>query len=227
MAKIELSVPTSLDDIKLWQYQEYLKVIDEEDEQTLYKKTIELFCGVSLENVDSIPVTEADKVLNVLKNTFEDTPDLIRHFTLLDVEFGFIPKLDEMSLGEYIDLESSITDWQNIHKAMAILYRPVNARIKDKYTIAPYKPNEEVEEIMKEMPLSAAMSSMVFFYRLGIQLSKATLKYTEEALKKEKDNSQLKQLLEKNGVGISQFMVSLKETYLNLMRLPNSLSINA
>ena len=28
MAEITLSVPTSLDDIQLWQYQEYLEVVD-------------------------------------------------------------------------------------------------------------------------------------------------------------------------------------------------------
>lgn len=41
---------------------------------------------------------------------------------------GFLPKLDEITLGEFIDVESNIGDWQNIHKAMAVLYRPVNFR---------------------------------------------------------------------------------------------------
>jgi hypothetical protein len=52
-----------------------------------------------------------------------------------------------------------------MHKAMAVLYRPVNFKAKDKYTVAPYKVNEEIQELMKEMPLDVAISSMVFFLR--------------------------------------------------------------
>jgi hypothetical protein len=225
MATITLSVPTSLDDVQLWQYQEYLSVVDNEDVQYVNKKLIELFCGVDMDEVDSIPILEVEKVLEVLKMAFEEERELVKHFTLRDVEFGFIPKLDNISLGEFIDLENTITDWQEIHKAMAVLYRPVNFKKGDKYTIAPYSPNEEIEEIMKEMPLSATMSAMVFFYRLGIQLSKATLRYTEMTLKKE-GNTQLRQALEQNGVGINLFMESLEETYLNLTKLQHNRSTN-
>ena len=225
MATITLSVPTSLDDVQLWKYQEYLSVVDNEDVQYVNKKLIELFCGVDMDEVDSIPILEVEKVLEVLKMAFEEERELIKHFTLRDVEFGFIPKLDNISLGEFIDLENTITDWQEIHKAMAVLYRPVNFKKGDKYTIAPYSPNEEIEEIMKEMPLSATMSAMVFFYRLGIQLSKATLRYTEMTLKKE-GNTQLRQALEQNGVGINLFMESLEETYLNLTKLQHNRSTN-
>jgi len=225
MATITLSVPTSLDDIQLWQYQEYLQVADNPNTEYVNKKLIELFCGVDMDEVDSIPLVEVEKVLEVLKIAFEEERELMKHFTLRDVEFGFIPKLDNISLGEFIDLENTITDWQEIHKAMAVLYRPVNFKKGDKYTIAPYSPNEEIEEIMKEMPLSATMSAMVFFYRLGIQLSKATLKYTQMALEKE-DNIHLQKTLEHSGDGINLFMESLKETYLNLTKLQHNLSIN-
>ena len=131
---------------------------------------------------------------------------------------GLIPKLDDMSLGEYVDVEATITDWQDIHKAMAVLYRPVNFKSKERYTIAPYKPNDELREWMREMPLSVVMGVMVFFYDLGIELSKASLAFLEKEMKKVK-TSQLRETLEKNGVGISRFMESLKETSLNLTKL--------
>ena len=59
---------------------------------------------------------------------------------------GFIPKLDDISLGEYIDIETNISDWQKMHKAMAVLYRPVNFKLGNKYGIAPYEVKEEVQE---------------------------------------------------------------------------------
>ncbi len=137
---------------------------------------------------------------------------------------GFIPKLDDMSLGEYVDIEHTISDWQEIHKAMGVLYRPVNFKQKDKYTIAPYKPSDEVRELMREMPMDVVMGAMVFFYNLGIELSRASLSYLEKQIKKMPRTSQLVQALEKNGDGINQFMDSLKETSQNLMKLPRSQS---
>ena len=220
--KLEISVPTSLEDITLGQYQHYMRIVDQNKDDSandfVNKKLVEIFCGVNLNQVESIPVVEFNKILEVLQKAFEEKFSLIRHFQLGGVEMGFIPKLDDMSLGEYVDVEASISDWQNIHKAMSVLYRPVNAKIKDKYTIAPYKPNDDIQEWMKQMPLSVVMSCLVFFYDLGIELSTASLVFLEKAMKEDK-TSQLKEALEENGVGINRFMDSLKETSQSLTRL--------
>ena len=229
MKKIELEVPSSLESITLRQYQKYLKVANknegEEYSDFLNKKLVEIFCNVDLNDVESIPVVEFDKVLTIIEEAFKKKWGLTRTFKLLGVDMGFIPKLDDMSLGEYVDVEASLGDWQNIHKAMAVLYRPINFQSKDKYTIAPYTPSEEVSELMKEMPLSVVMGSMVFFYALGIELSRASLSYLEMEMKRAK-TSQLKEALEKNGVGISQFMESLKETSQSLTKLQPSHFLN-
>jgi len=173
LQQIELEVPTTLSDIKLWQYQKYMKIIDQnktedaEDKEKvndfLNMKLVEIFCNVSLRDVVKIPLKEYSQVLSVINKAFLEKPNLIQRFDLLEVDMGFIPKLDEITLGEYVDIETNITDWQKMHKAMAVLYRPVNFKAKDKYGIAPYKVNEEIQELMKEMPLDAAISSMVFF----------------------------------------------------------------
>lgn len=220
--KIQLEVPASLSEIKLGQYQHYMRIVDQNGEDAIdfvNRKLIEIFCDTSLEQVDSIPLVEVNKVVSILENAFKEKPNLIRHFKLLDVEMGFIPKLDDISLGEYIDLEANISDWQKIHKAMAVLYRPVNFKQKDKYTISPYKPSDDISEMMKEMPMDAVMSAMVFFYDLGKELSIATLNYMEDLVKKGKLTSQQKEILHQNGVGINQYMESLKETSSNLTKL--------
>ena len=225
MGKIELTVPTSLNAVTLRQYQNYLKVADknkgEEYTDFLNKKIVEIFCNVNLKDVEKIPVIEFDKVLSVIAKAFEKKHSLQRTFKLLDVEMGFIPKLDDMSLGEYVDIEANISDWQEIHKAMAVLYRPVNFKQKDKYTIPPYSPSEQVNELMRDMPLDVVMGSVVFFYNLGIELSKASLNYLEQTMKQAK-TSRLKEILEQNGAGINQFMDSLKVTSQNLTRLQQS-----
>jgi len=222
--KLELEVPSSLSDIKLWQYQKYLSVLDKnkgEDEGTvnfLNMKLVEIFCDVSLKEVESIPLKEYEKVLSILNEAFKEEPKLIRRFELEGVDMGFLPRLEDMSLGEYIDAENNIYDWQNIHKAMAVLYRPVNFKLKDKYTIAPYSPTDELQNIMKNMPLDVVMSSMVFFYDLGNELLKAIPNYLEEELNK-KENIQVKQTLEENGVGINQYTHLLKGMSQSLTKL--------
>jgi hypothetical protein len=235
LKQIELEVPTTLSDIKLWQYQKYMKIIeqnkteDAEDEDKindfLNMKLVEIFCNVSLRDVSRIPLTEYNKILEILNKAFAEKPKLIQRFNLLDVDMGFIPKLDDITLGEYVDIETNITGWQKMHKAMAVLYRPVNFKAKDKYDIAPYKVNEEIQELMKEMPLDVAISSMVFFYDLGKDLLGAIPKYLRDNLKKE-DMQQLETHLQKNGVGINQFMHSLKEMSEASMQLPNFHSTN-
>ena len=174
-AQLELSVPTTLGDITLGQYQRYMKLVEQnkDDEGAtdfLNMKLIEIFCNIELKDVMRIPVSEVEKVLQILAKAFEEKPELIRHFKLLDVDMGFIPNLERISLGEYIDAEDNISDWETMHKAMAVLYRPVNFRSKERYTVAPYEPSDAVSDLQREFPLDQDMSSMVFFYDLGLAL---------------------------------------------------------
>ena len=225
---IELEVPTTLEDIKLWQYQKYMKVVEahkdaEETEELnnfLNIKLVEIFCNVSLKDVSKISVRGYKRILEILNKAFEEKPKLVQRFDLEGVDMGFIPKLDDISLGEYIDIETNLSDWQKIHKAMAVLYRPVNFKLGDKYGITSYEVKEEVQEVMKEMPMSAVISSMVFFYDLGKVLLRAIPKYLEKNLTKE-DLHQLEVYLQKSGDGINQSMLSLKGMSSILNRLPN------
>ena len=228
--EIELSVPNELSDITLGQYQKYLKILEQnkdDDNATEFinMKTIEIFCNVEFKDVLKIPLAEAEKVLTIINKAFEEKPDIIRHFKLLDVDIGFIPNLERISLGEYIDVENGITDWQTMHKAMAVLYRPVNFRSKERYTIAPYEPSDEVSELMREMPLDVAMSSVVFFYDLGRELLKAIPTFTQQNLTEEQIYL-LKQTLAQSGVGINQFTHLLEGMSLSSIKLPRVHSSN-
>ena len=146
------------------------------------------------------------EVTNILADMFNQKPPLVKEFTMKGVEYGFIPKLEDMTFGEYVDLDTYIGDYENIHRAMAVLYRPITQKYNDKYLIEEYK--GEDNQIMKDMPMDAVLSSILFFYHLGIDLSKAMLNSLED-----QENKDLVQqlTLEKNGDGINQFSDSLKE----------------
>ena len=227
---IKLIVPDSLHEIELGQYQTYLASIENldatEDVEQINRKLIETFCGLKPEQVNLLPLASIESLLGVLSGAFSEEFELIRHFELDGVKFGFIPKLDEMSLGEYIDLESTFGDWEKMHKAMAILYRVVNFEKGEKYDIVSYETNEELAEAMKMMPLSVVMSCMVFFYSLGTELAQATLNYTQKVVKESSTTSQVREALELNGVGINQFTDSLKAMSEDLMKLQPYRSTN-
>ena len=76
--------------------------------------------------------------------------------------YYFIPNLDDISLGEYIDIDTYISEWDNIHIAMNVLYRPLKQKLKEKYLIEDY--NENNNTVLQDMPLDAVMSSIFFFY---------------------------------------------------------------
>jgi len=226
--QIELAVPTALSNITLGQYQRYVRILEENEgaDDFLALKTIEIFCNISLKDVLHIPAKDAEKVLGIISKAFEEKPSLIRRFDLLGVDMGFEPSLETISLGAYIDVEDNISDWQMMHKAMAALYRPVNFKSKDKYTIAPYEPSEQVSELMREMPLDVVMSAMVFFYDLGKELLKAIPSYIQKNLTEEQTYL-LKQTLAQSGGGINQSMHSLEEIFSSSTKLPTFRYSNA
>jgi hypothetical protein len=204
--KLEIKVPDSLSEITLGQYQKFVKLYSGEvTEDFLALKMLEVFCGVKLSEAYQMRFKDVDGVVELLSTILNEKPQLVQRFKMGDVEYGFIPNLDDMSFGEYVDLDTYIGDWQNIHRAMAVLYRPIKDKRGDRYNIMPYQVVDA--EVYKNMPLDAAISSVLFFYRLGIDLSRAMTNYLEE----DKENRLVQYLSsEKSGDGINQYTHLLK-----------------
>ena len=176
--KVELTVPSDLSEISLKQYQKFLKLQEKnEDSYFLQCKMIEIFCNLDAKNVRMLKVGDANKVVDVLNNMFEKKPDLTRTFKIDGVEYGMIPDLDNISLGEYIDLDTYISDWQNMDIAMNVLYRPIKDKIGDKYTIVDY--DVDAKEKLEYIPMDIVLGSIFFLYNLGIELSMVMVDYLE------------------------------------------------
>jgi len=206
--KARLNIPNQLSEITLRKYQKFVKLnVEDADERFLQIKMIEIFCEVSHENVLKIKFADADRVTAILSEMFTQKPDLVTKFWLNGVEYGFIPELDELSFGEYIDLDTYLGDWENIHTAMNVLYRPITENKGNRYSIEEYDVN--TKDRLLDMPLDAVISSVFFFYHLGKDLSVVMNRYLKEEMKK--IPSQQKQDLMLNGDGIKQFSHSLKE----------------
>lgn len=209
--KVEIIIPSSLSEVTLEQYQKFSKINTEDNSDTAFimHKTVEIFCNLNLKDIAKIKYTYVKEILNDINNLFEPKQDLIPRFTMGGVEYGFIPVLDDMTLGEYVDLDENFTDWERMHKAMAVLFRPIKISKGDRYQIEDYDGLDNAER-MKKMPLDVVMGAMVFFWTLNKELLKTTLNFLEQEVGKGMTTQQL-QHLEKNGVGIKASMELLRE----------------
>jgi len=206
--KVELIIPNSLAEISLKQYQKFLKIQENNtDAYFLQCKMIEIFCNLDAKTVRLLKLSDADKIVHILNNMFEKKPDLIRTFRLNNIEYGLIPDFDAMSLGEYIDLDTYIGDWENMLIPMNVLYRPIKDKIEDKYIIKEYDVNSR--EKLEEVSLDVVLGAIFFLYHLGIDLSKVMMDYLEQH---RMDNSIHQQIFQENGDGMKDFSLdSLKE----------------
>jgi len=213
--KVELTVPSDLSEISLKQYQKFLKLQDSnEDSYFLQCKMIEIFCNLDAKNVRMLKVGDANKVVDVLNNMFEKKPDLTRTFKIDGVEYGMIPDLDNISLGEYIDLDTYISDWQNMQIAMNVLYRPIKDKIGDKYTIVDY--DVDAKEKLEFIPMDIVLGSIFFLYNLGIELSMVMVDYLENP---QMDNLMHQQILQENMDGIKASSQASLKTILEELKI--------
>jgi hypothetical protein len=222
--KLELTIPTTLDEIPLMHYQKFMEVSkNSTDDEFVAQKMIQIFCGIELNEVVKISFNDMVDLVNHFNKLFSEIPKLKPTFKIKDLELGIIPNFDKITWEEYIELEAQFKEFETFHKAMAVLYRPVTEKNKhNQYLIAPFNNVEEFGDLMKYTPLSVALSSHVFFWNLERELLQATINYLEKMLMKmTKVNKAIlvrKLNLANSGDGIKAFMQLQKETLQNLMK---------
>ena len=121
-----------------------------------------------------------------------------------DVEYGFHPSLDRITLGEYADLEMFIKLGVERHlpEIMAILYRPIVEKKNKVYTIEKYNGDIDIRaEIMKNMSAEQVQSALVFFWTFVKELLIALPSSLTKRMKEMKMRLQEK-VLQKSGVGL-------------------------
>ena len=179
---IEVKVPARLDYIPLNHYQKYMKVVEnidtesEESSDFLNLKALEIFCGLELKESYKLPMTAFGAVLQQLSDCLSEETPLVKRFSIKGtdgaiIEFGFHPNLKRLTFGEYVDLDSYLSDWSNAHKAMAVLYRPIIGEKKDMYRIEDYESSEKYSDVLQYMPTSIALGAMVFFLSFRNEVS--------------------------------------------------------
>tara|TARA_R110001583_G_scaffold12606_7_gene55734 strand:- start:2080 stop:2721 length:642 start_codon:yes stop_codon:yes gene_type:complete len=205
--KLTLNIPTTLKEITLEQYQQWLKVADgKEMSLFLQQKMIEIFCNTPLKSVLDIRANDVDEITNSIGSLFDNKTTFVDRFELNNKEFGFIYDLDKISLGEFVDLDK-LTEWDLMHKAMAVLYRPITFKKGNKYLIEDYESSSKYN--MKNMRLDIVFGALVFFWNLNKESTTLILKFL--ASHPAAEYQQELKALQKNMDGFNQFMDSAWE----------------
>lgn len=221
--KLKLNIPDSLNDITLSQYMKFDKINIEGNSDTVFlmQKTVEIFCEVNLDLTLQIKYNDLVEISERIFKILDTTPKLTKVFKHNDIEYGFIPKLDDITLGEYIDLDNYLGKWDNMDKAMSVLYRPVIYKKGERYLIEDYD-GTKYSEIMQHISLDIVIGSMLFFWNLKKELLSLTLNSLKKEMGENLTTEQLK-TLEVNGVGINQSLHSLTEI-LNDLKISQALT---
>ena len=97
----------------------------------------------------------------------EQNSSLKRVIEVKGKRYGFHPNLDEITLGEFADIETFIKSdiEKHLPELMAILYRPIVEEKNDVYTIEAYDGDISIRaEEMKKMSAEQVQSALVFFW---------------------------------------------------------------
>ena len=81
--KVNLTIPTTLNEITLGQYQEYAKLADL-SETDLQLKTIEIFCNVPELVVRNMKATDIVEICSIINGMFDTKHQLISMFKMKD-----------------------------------------------------------------------------------------------------------------------------------------------
>lgn len=176
--EINIYIPENLAEVNLafaLVFNKVMKIEDLSDSE----KVLQMIAHLNNIDIDILRVVSTEQILSVSNQIMElfiniekQTPpiDDIRIITIDGQEFGLIPNFDKMETGAYIDISQDlIPDLDNnLHKLMAVLYRPIEDKKKKRYRLQSYsdESRESVEErenlFLNKMPYIIVRSVVNF-----------------------------------------------------------------
>tara|TARA_R110002110_G_scaffold280407_5_gene495101 strand:+ start:1344 stop:1919 length:576 start_codon:yes stop_codon:yes gene_type:complete len=182
--KIKLIIPESYADISVAQYKKMLDKWENNKGAEAVQKVLEVFCGAEKGLVNRIHVEELNKITRELTWLFREPQltdfSLHQSFLMDGVEYGFIPNMQEVTVGEFADMETFMEAgmYENMQEMLALLYRPIVRKKAKLYEIETYSPSQIKVDMMGECKMDVAIGAVVFFYRIASQLAQSLQHYS-------------------------------------------------
>lgn len=220
---MKIDIPTSIADITLGEYLRLRTKKEEEHSEDVYNEhLIVALTTLTKRQVRQLTAKSRATLVNRLRSVLaEQKHSLQLTVKLGQVELGFIPNLDRITFGEFIDLDKFSKEEADWPKLMKVLYRPIAEWDRSRYRLTSYDAKSDLVDY-EMMPMSVVLGALVFFCDLGTDLLIATLR----SLKQEETLKNPSTTLESSGVGMEPYIGLLGATYYDLKTYRKSLCIS-
>lgn len=221
--KVKITLPTDLRDVPLKDYQEFNRISkqykDKDADEYITLNMVSIFGNVGISTLKKMELSNYDIAVNHINQLFEQQPTFRHTITIAGQKFGFIPNMEEMTIGEYIDIENYLKDTQDWHKFMAVCYRPITVNVQDTYEVEEYDGSDKYADLMKHASFGDTHAVVLFFWSLAKDLLDVTLNSLELESKTMIEESV--QDSDESGDGIKASTILQARTYLDSMLSQN------
>jgi hypothetical protein len=203
---MKIKLPENKNEITLEQYIKYVSIYqsyesDEIDVYTFNRRVLEIFTPLTYNQTSKVTQVDFEFCLEQITKALNEQVGFKPTFKIEDVEFGFIPNinnistqeahfleaLETMNIGEFIDASNTANKTEDLHKLMTVLFRPIiNKDTFGNYEIAEYNGSKEYKDVVLKMPLSVVDGALFFFINLSTELQNFIQKSMEEEQKRAK-----------------------------------------
>ena len=174
---MKLKIPTELSDITLEQAQKVLLIDANPDIEEFPKMvhSVAIMTGKTAAEIGQVNLvdleTNYNRIFGMIEGHGMDAP-LQRHVKYLGRDYAFIEDVRDMETGAFVDIDQMTKAdkyAENLHKIMAILYRPIDAKLGKRYKLKSYvkehqSDREERQKIfLKYMTLDVVRGAAGFF----------------------------------------------------------------
>ena len=179
--KLNVSIAANAKAVILGKYIDYQNAVDKVEQ-------VHIITGKSSESIRLLQATIIDEIIMQFEAALHlGSNDFERKVRVGAIELGFIPNLQEMTFGEYVDLDSACTNLykdgkvngEAALKMMCILYRPIKAKFGNYYDIDAYKTEAKRKYIdaVKQLTLDHVLNVLLFFSTIEIELYNTSLEF--------------------------------------------------
>ncbi len=184
---MKISVPQSYDAILLGDFVRYHSLKSDVER-------VMLITGMTRKTVESWQASTIDTIVNEFTEALDKGTPRLDYIVKGDVDLGFVPDIDAISLREHIDLDTFAQaiwknkeqlDYTHLPQLMAILYRPIKSRFGKWYEIDQYDVDrvKYYLDAVNKMTMSQVHGVMVFFSTILNELVQNSVPYLEATTK--------------------------------------------
>ena len=217
MERFNVEIPQTLADITVRQYQQYMSLIEQKDakDEFINRRLLSIFYGIKSDMYEKLKVKDIEYLMIELSKVLEQKPKFQRVFEYGGEEFGFLPNLDNMTFGEFIDTDKYSTT-KDMHKLMSVLFRKITKKKKLEYAVESY---QGAHSRFLDAPVVYMLGAHAFFLTIASQLVGDILKSSIE-----EHPTQTKKILVENGLGTVALTRLRQGTFFDIQTLSNLMS---